>query len=146
MKNIHVTALATLTLVFAMGPAAADTGLLGSWSGTFSGVQVDIPVQPGPFGYQSGDTKAVGGPRFIETKLQITFDTQSKGLAAGTWSSGQFSQRFACAQVSGTVWNCVDGGGRSTVEMTSASEIKVCYLDSRQGAQGAGCAVMRKSG
>jgi hypothetical protein len=77
--------------------------------------------------------------------LQINFETQKKGLAVGTWNAGKFKQKFACAQISPTVWNCVDAGGRASVEITSATEIKVCYLDNRQGAQGAGCALLRKA-
>jgi hypothetical protein len=145
VKSNHSVALGVLLFVIEISPAIADTGLIGSWNGTFTGVQVEIPVQPGPFGYQSGDSKAVGGPRFVEAELRIHFETDTRGLAAGTWSTGQFSQRFACAQISAKIWNCVDAGGRSSIEITSPSEIKVCYLDARQGAQGAGCAVLRKS-
>ena len=36
-------------------------------------------------------------------------------------------------------------GGRATVEVTSATEIRVCYLDNREGAQGAGCALLKKA-
>ena len=146
MKSNHSVVLGTLLFFLAIAPAIADTGLMGSWTGTFSGVQVEIPVQPGPFGYQSGDSKAVVGPRFVEAQLRINFETQTRGLAAGTWSTGQFSQRFACAQTSEKVWNCVDAGGRSSVEIKSLTEIKICYLDARQGAQGAGCATLHKLG
>ena len=81
----------------------------------------------------------------METTLQINFETQQKGLAVGTWNAGQFKQRFVCAQVGQTLWNCVDATGRASIEVTSPTEIKVCYLDNRQGAQGAGCGLLRKS-
>jgi hypothetical protein len=69
-----------------------------------------------------------------------------KGLAVGTWNAGQFKQRIVCAQLSQAMWNCVDATGRASIQVNSATEIKVCYLDNRQGAQGAGCALLRKSG
>jgi hypothetical protein len=40
----------------------------------------------------------------------------------------------------------VDAGGRASIEITSPTEMKLCYLDNRQGAQGAGCALLRKEG
>lgn len=121
-------------------------GLTGNWVGPFNGVQVEIAVEPGPFGYENGEPRTVQGPRFVKTTLHIDFETQRNGLAAGTWSTDKFRQRFACAQISQTVWNCVDAGGRASLEVVSATQIKVCYLDNRLGAQGAGCALLRKVG
>jgi hypothetical protein len=133
--------------IVATVPARADTELSGKWVGPFKGVQIEIPVPAGPFGYESGDAKTVQGPRYVENTLQINFESQQqKGLAVGTWNAGQFRQRFVCAKIGQTMWNCVDAGGRASIEVTSATEIKVCYLDNRQGAQGAGCALLRKSG
>ena len=146
MRSYHSVTLGALLSVVATVPARAETGLTGKWIGPFNGVQVEIPVQPGPFGYESGQTKAVQGPRFVETTLQIDFETEQKGLAVGTWNAGQFKQRFVCAQIGQTMWNCVDATGRASIEVTSPTQIKVCYLDNRQGAQGAGCALLRKSG
>jgi hypothetical protein len=147
VRIYYSVALGALMSVVASIAASAETDLTGTWSGPFSGVQVEIPLEPGPFGYVSGESRQVQRePRFVETTLQINFETQKKGLAVGTWNAGQFKQRFVCAQISQTVWNCVDAGGRASVEVTSATEIKVCYLDNRQGAQGAGCARLRKGG
>jgi hypothetical protein len=81
----------------------------------------------------------------VENTLQLEFDTQKNGLAVGTWNAGEFKQRFVCAQVSPAVWNCVDAGGRASLEVKSATELKVCYLDNREGAQGAGCGQLRKA-
>jgi hypothetical protein len=67
------------------------------------------------------------------------------GHTLTTWSAGEFKQRFVCALVSSTLWNCVDAGGRASIEVRSATEIKVCYLDNREGAQGAGCGVLKKA-
>jgi hypothetical protein len=145
VRSYYPVALGALLSVVANIPARADADLSGRWVGQFNGVQVEIPVQPGPFGYQSGESRQVQGPRFVETKLQIDFESSKKGLATGTWNAGEFKQTFVCAQISQTEWNCVDAGGRASVEVTSATEIKVCYLDNRQGAQGAGCARLRKS-
>jgi hypothetical protein len=142
----YYSALGALLSVLANIPAHAETDLTGKWTGPFNGVQVEIPLEPSPFGYLSGESRQVQAPRFVEATLQINFETQRKGLAVGVWNAGQFKQRFVCAQISQTVWNCVDAGGRASVEITSASEIKVCYLDQRQGAQGAGCALLRKGG
>jgi hypothetical protein len=144
MRTYYCVALGAVLSVVASLPASAETELTGKWVGPFNGVQVEIPVQPGPFGYESGEARKVLGPRFVETTLQIDFETQKKGLAVGTWNAGQFKQRFVCAQISPTAWNCVDAEGRASIEVTSASEIKVCYLDNLQGAQGAGCALLRK--
>lgn len=144
MQSYYSVALGALLSVVANIPARADTDLSGRWVGQFNGVQVEIPVQPGPFGYQSGEPRKAQAPRFVETTLQIDFESQKKGLATGTWNAGEFKQKFVCAQISQTEWNCVDAGGRASVEVTSATEIKVCYLDNRQGAQGAGCALLRR--
>ncbi len=146
MRTYFYPIFVALLSVVANVPARADTELSGKWAGPFKGVQIEIPVPAGPFGYESGDAKTIQGPRFVDTTLQISFETQQKGLAVGTWNAGQFKQRFVCAQVSPATWNCVDATGRASIEVTSASEIKVCYLDNRQGAQGAGCASLRKSG
>jgi hypothetical protein len=132
--------------VVATTTAYADTQLTGKWVGQFNGIQVEIPLKPGPFGYPGGTARSTEGPRFTQTTLQLDFDTQKNGLSAGTWNAGEFKQRFACAQFTDSLWNCVDGGGRASVEVKSATEIRVCYLDNREGAQGAGCALLRKSG
>jgi hypothetical protein len=145
VQSYYSVALGALLSVVANMPARAETDLTGRWVGQFNGVQVEIPLQPGPFGYQSGESRKAQGPRFVETTLQIDFESQRKGLAAGTWNAGEFKQRFVCAQISQTEWNCVDAGGRASVEVTSATEIKVCYLDNREGAQGAGCALLRRA-
>ena len=145
MRGYYSMALGALLSVIASIPARAETDLTGKWVGPFNGVQVEIPLQPGPFGWQSGEAKRVQAPRFVEATLQIDFETQRKGLAVGTWTAGEFKQKFVCAQISEAVWNCVDAGGRASVEVTSASEIRVCYLDNREGAQGAGCALLRRA-
>jgi hypothetical protein len=100
-------------------------------------------VEPGPFGYESGEARTTKGPRFVETTLHMDFETQRKGLATGTWSTQNFSQRFVCAQIDGAHWNCIDAGGRASLEVISEVKIKVCYLDNRLGAQAAGCALLQ---
>lgn len=146
MRAYYCLALSSLLLVGANALAQADTKLTGNWAGPFHGVQIDIPVQPGPLGYEAGDARTVQGPRFIDSTLQISFETEQNGLVVGTWSARQFKEKVVCAQLNPTLWNCVDATGRSSIEVTSATEIKVCYLDSRQGALGAGCALLKKSG
>ena len=146
VRTYHSVALGAVLSVVASVPASADTDLTGKWVGPFSGVQVEIPVPPGPFGYEASEPKKVVGPRFIEATLRIDFETQKKGLVVGTWNAGQFKQRFVCAQLNPATWNCVDAGGRASIEITSPTEMKLCYLDNRQGAQGAGCALLRKEG
>lgn len=145
MRSYHSVALGALLSVVASIPARAETALTGKWAGPFNGVQVELPLRPGPFGWQGGEAKSVQTPKFVEATLQIDFETQKKGLAAGTWTAGEFKQKFVCAQISQAVWNCVDSGGRASLEVTSATEIKVCYLDNREGAQGAGCALLRRA-
>jgi hypothetical protein len=145
MRSNHSLALGALLCVASVS-ARAETDLTGKWVGPFNGVQVETPLQqPGPFGWQGGEARNVKTPRFVEATLTIEFETQKKGLAVGRWSAGEFAQKFVCAQISETVWNCVDAGGRASVEVMSASELKVCYLDHRQGAQGAGCGLLRRA-
>jgi hypothetical protein len=107
-------------------------------------VQIEIPPERGPFGHPREDAKGVQTPSFVEQTLQLDIETQSKGLAVGTWTAGEFKKHFVCAQTSQTIWNCIDSGGRASVEVTSPTEIKVCYFDNREGAQGAGCAMLRR--
>jgi hypothetical protein len=128
-------------------PANAESSLLGKWLGQFKGVQIELPAERGPFGYAREEANAVRPPKFVEKPLQLDVESDSKGLATGTWTSaaGEFKKRFVCAQVSTLSWNCIDSGGRATIDVTSATEIKVCYFDNREGAQGAGCAVLTKS-
>jgi len=142
---ILAAAIGGLSVVTSLS-AGAETDLTGKWAGQFNGVQIEIPLRSGPIDYLSGEPKrTVQGPRFVEATLQIEFETQKNGLAVGTWIAGEFKQQFVCAQISKAVWNCVDSGGRASLEVTSETEIKVCYLDNREGAQGAGCAVLRKA-
>jgi uncharacterized protein (DUF2141 family) len=142
----HSATLGVLLLAVTGVAVSAETDLTGKWLGQFNGVQIAVPVRPSGFGYLSGEpTRTKGPPKFVEATLQIEIETQKKDLAVGTWSAGEFKQQFVCAQTSRTLWNCVDAGGRSTLEVTSASEIKVCYFDNREGAQGAGCALLQRT-
>lgn len=146
MRSYYYVTLSALLSFAANVPAHAETALAGNWSGPFNGVQIEVPVQAGPFGFESGEARTVHGPRFVESTLQINFETRQKGLVVGTWTAGQFKQRFVCAQLNPATWSCLDATGRASIEATSASELKVCYLDSRQGALGAGCALLKKAG
>jgi hypothetical protein len=146
LKTYHFVTVGAVLSVLATTAAHADTDLTGKWVGTFSGVQVEFPRQRGPFGQAVDDGKQVqSAPKFAEKTLQIDVDTQKSGLAAGTWSAGEFKQRFVCAQLGPAIWNCVDAGGRASLEVKSPTQIKVCYLDNREGAQGAGCGLLRKT-
>ena len=146
MRNYHSVIVGALLSVLASIPAHAEADLTGKWVGTFSGVQVEFPPQRGPFGQPIDEAKrGQTAPRFVENTLQLDVDTQKNGLAVGTWNAGEFRQRFVCAQVSLAVWNCVDAGGRASLEVKSATELRVCYLDNREGAQGAGCGLLRKA-
>jgi hypothetical protein len=146
LTKIDSVKLGVLFLAVTGVAVAAETDLTGKWVGPFNGVQIAVPLRPSAFGYLSGETtKTQGPPKFVEATLQIEVVTQKTGLAVGTWSAGEFKQQFVCAQISHTLWNCVDAGGRATLEVTSGSEIKVCYLDNREGAQGAGCAKLQRT-
>src|SRR5580658_966966 len=107
MRIYRSVIVGTVLSVVVSVPAWADTDLTGKWVGPFKGVQIEIPVQAGPFGYESGDSKTIQGPRFVENTLQINFETGQKGLLVGTWNAGQFKQRFVCAQLGQTMWSCV---------------------------------------
>ncbi len=148
MRTLHSLALGAIFSFFLIIPARADTELIGNWVGQFNGVQVEIPIRPGPFDYEFGQPPygKLPGPRFVHAVLHINFETQKSGLAVGTWKTAKFEQRFVCAQISENIWNCVDAGGRTRIEVKSATEMRLCYLDDRQGAQGAGCARLRKTG
>jgi len=145
VRNNNSVLLGVLLSVAASIPARAETDLTGKWVGTFNGVQVEIPLQPGPFGWQGEENKKLRAPRFIEATLQLDVATQKKGLVVGTWNAGEFKHTFVCAQISQAAWNCVDAGGRASLEIQSATEMRLCYLDNREGAQGAGCAQLKKS-
>lgn len=145
MRTYYSVAVGALLSVAANIPARAETDLTGKWVGQFSGVQVEIPRQPDPFGFLSGEPRQIQGPRFVENTLHIEFEAQKQGLVVGRWNAGEFKQQFVCAQLSQTQWNCVDSGGRASLEIRSATEIKVCYLDHREGAEGAGCALLRRA-
>jgi hypothetical protein len=145
VRSYYFVALGALLSAVGSIPARAETDLTGKWVGKFNGVQIEIPPERGPFGDVREQAKGAQAPRFVEQTLQLDIETQSKGLAVGTWSAGEFKKHFVCAQVSLTVWNCIDSGGRASVEATSPTEIKVCYFDNREGAQGAGCAVLRRT-
>jgi hypothetical protein len=142
----HSVAVGVLLSFLANMPtSAADSDLTGKWVGKFIGVQIEIPGQTDPFGYLNGESRAIQGPRFMENTLHIEFETQKQGLAVGLWNAGEFKQQIVCAQLTQTQWDCVDPGGRASVEIRSATEIKLCYLDNREGAQGAGCALLRRA-
>ena len=146
MRNYHSVIVIAFLSVLAGSAAHAQSDLTGKWAGTFSGVQVEFPPQRGPFGQTKDDIKkGSSAPRFVENPLQLEFDSQKNGLTVGTWTAGEFKQQFVCALVSATMWNCVDAGGRASIEVRSATEIKVCYLDNREGAQGAGCGLLKKA-
>ena len=91
------------------------------------------------------DNKGAAPARFVDNALQFVIETQNKGLIVGTWAAEDYKKHFVCAQTSPTEWNCIDSGGRATLEATSPTEIKLCYFDNREGAQGAGCASLRRA-
>jgi hypothetical protein len=146
VRSYYLVALGSLLSAVASIPARAETDLTGKWVGQFNGVQIEIPAERGPFGYPREEAnKKAQTARFVEQALQFDIETQNKGLAVGTWSAGEFKKHFVCAQISQSIWNCIDSGGRASVEVTSPTEIKVCYFDNREGAQGAGCANLRRT-
>lgn len=146
MQNYYPTIVGSLLSVLASIPAHAETDLTGKWVGTFSGVQIEFPPQHGPFAYlKDDDIPGPTSPRFVDNPLQLVIDTQKNGVAVGSWNAGQFKQRFVCAQISQAMWNCIDAGGRASLEVKSATELRVCYLDHREGAQGAGCGLLRRA-
>jgi hypothetical protein len=146
LQNYYPTIVGSLLSVLASIPAHAETDLTGKWVGTFSGVQIEFPPQHGPFAYlKDDDIPGPTSPRFVDNPLQLVIDTQKNGVAVGSWNAGQFKQRFVCAQISQAMWNCIDAGGRASLEVKSATELRVCYLDHREGAQGAGCGLLRRA-
>ena len=147
MQNYHSAIVGSLLSVLASIPAHAETDLTGKWVGTFSGVQIEFPLQrSGPFAYLKDDDKpAQTSPRFVDNPLQLVIDIQKNGVAVGSWNAGQFKQQFVCAQISQAMWSCIDAGGRASLEVKSATELRVCYLDNREGAQGAGCGLLRRA-
>jgi len=144
MQTYYFVALGALFSLVASMPARADTDLTGKWVGQFNGMQIEVPTERGPFGAPRDEPKGAQAPRIVENTLQLDIETQSKGLAEGVWTAGQFKKHFVCALTGPTVWNCIDSGGRASVEVTSTSAIKVCYFDNREGAQGAGCAILHR--
>ncbi len=146
MRSYYSVALAVFLFIGAV-TAHAESDLVGKWTGQFVGVQIEMPADRGPFGQARDDNKGAPPARFVDNVLQFVIETQNKGLIIGTWAAENYKKHFVCAQTSPTEWNCIDSGGRATLEATSASatEIKVCYFDNREGAQGAGCASLRRA-
>jgi len=145
MRSNSPIALGAFLFLFTSVSAHADPELTGKWTGNFVGVQIEIPPDRGPFGYLREENRGTPTPRFVDNPLQIDIETQNKGLLVGTWAAEDFKKHFVCAQTSAAIWNCIDAGGRATVEIISSVEIKVCYFDNREGAQGAGCANLRRA-
>jgi hypothetical protein len=143
VRNYNSIALAIFLCTGAVS-AQAQSDLVGKWTGQFIGVQIEMPMERGPFGQVKDDAKAPA-PRYVDNALQFVIESQSKGLIVGTWTAEDYKKHFVCAQTSPTAWNCIDAGGRATMEATSATEIKLCYFDNREGAQGAGCASLRRA-
>ena len=144
MRSYNSVALAVFLFIGAAA-AHAQSDLVGKWTGQFVGVQIEMPADQGPFGYVRGDNKGAAPARFVDNALQFVIETQNKGLIVGTWAAEDYKKHFVCAQTSPTEWNCIDSGGHATLEATSATEIKLCYFDNREGAQGAGCASLRRA-
>jgi hypothetical protein len=145
MRGHYSVALGSVFFLIVSTAARADSQLTGKWVGRFNGVQIELPREQGPFGYPRDEAKVAQAPRFIENSLQLDVETESKGLMVGTWTAGEFKKHFVCAQTSQTIWNCIDAGGRAALETTSPTELRVCYFDNREGAQGAGCATLRRT-
>jgi hypothetical protein len=143
VRSYKSIALAVFFCISAVS-AHAQSDLTGKWTGQFVGVQIEMPAERGPFGQVRDDSKAPS-PRFVDNALQLVIETQNKGLIVGTWAAEDYKKRFVCAQTASTAWNCIDSGGRATLDVTSPTEIKVCYFDNREGAQGAGCASLRRA-
>lgn len=147
MRTLNSLALAATLSVLVIDSAHADAQLTGAWVGQFKGIQIEIPMRPAPFDYEFGQPAAgkLAGPRFVQATLHVDFDVEKGGLAAGTWRTARFEQRFVCAQVGANTWDCADAGGRTSIELLSATTMRLCYLDDREGAQGAGCASLMKT-
>ena len=144
MRSYYSVTLAVFLVIGAI-TAHAESDLVGKWSGQFVGVQIEMPAERGPFGQARDDHKSALPARFVDNALQFVIETQNKGLIVGTWAAEDYKKHFVCAQTSPTEWNCIDSGGRATLEVTSPTEINVCYFDNREGAQGAGCASLRRA-
>ncbi len=145
MKMTHRLSLGCILAIVTNLCAATEIDLTGKWTGPFHGVQIEIPAQSNQLGFLGGEWKKFQGPRFLDKTLQFVVETQKQGLAIGTWSAGEFKQQFVCAELGPMRWNCLDAGGRASLEVTSNTEIKVCYLDDRESALGAGCAALHKA-
>jgi hypothetical protein len=87
MRSYYSIALGALLSVVVSIPAHAETDLTGKWVGQFSGVQIEIPPERGPFGYPQEESKGAQTPRFVEQSLQLDIETQSKGIGSGNLDS-----------------------------------------------------------
>lgn len=145
MRNYLLSVVSGLMCFSVSVPLQAGTDLTGEWVGSFKAVQVGRSATPqSPFAPKSREDSD-DSPKFIEGSLTITFEVQQDGLAVGTWVSGQYGQRAACAMTGSDSWTCIDPGGHATIEVISASELKYCYLFHSDIGQGAACAALTKS-
>ena len=80
MRTYYCLTLGALLSVVANLPARAETNLTGKWAGPFNGVQVEIPVQAGPFGYEGGEARAIQGPSLWKRRCRSTLRLSRRAL------------------------------------------------------------------
>ena len=77
--------------------------------------------------------------------MTVAFEVQQDGIAVMNWTTGQYSERAACAMTGSDSWTCIDPGGHATIEVMSASELKYCYLFPGDIGHGTACVDLKKS-
>ncbi len=116
MQGYYSVALGVLLSVAASIPARAETDLTGKWVGPFNGVQVEIPLRPGPFGWESGEARKSEGPRFIEASLQVDIEAE-EGPCSWDLDGGRVQTKIRlrtdqsdCLELRGCWGPCQHGG------------------------------------
>jgi hypothetical protein len=107
VQGYYSVALGVLLSVAASIPARAETDLTGKWVGPFNGVQVEIPLRPGPFGWESGEARKSQGPRFIEASCKSRSSCRRRSLQLGPGrraGSNKDSSAHRSIRLSGIAW------------------------------------------
>jgi len=152
MSKFILGGLACCLIFVGMAPAHAETDLVGTWSGTFTGVSMGAP-HFGPAavtGRSAQITQPQQGeviepnPEFVETEISVIIETQKGGALAGHWASIDSGFPFVCTFADDSMLMCADNRGFTRVEVQSESQIKVCYVESSFEGKLTGCASLTK--
>lgn len=153
MSKFILSGLACCLILAGLTPAQAEADLTGTWSGTFVGVSIGAP-QFGPAAVvgrsaQITEPRPAGEriepkPEFVETDISVVIETQKGSALAGHWASPDSGFPFVCTFAADNMMLCADNRGYTRAEILSATQMKVCYVESSFEGKLTGCASLTK--